>query len=70
MALYHPKSSGAAERGVGLVNAIMKNTENNGSNSEQLFFLRNWRDPKLPDLKGEPKPRRWWRPGTRCRLTG
>ena len=69
---YNPYSSRATEREVGLVKAIMKRTDEEGSNFEeasaafkntrnessfspnQLFFLRNWRDPKLPSLLGEP----------------
>ena len=69
---YNPETSGAAERGVGLIKMIMKKTETEGSDREealavfrntrneswyspnQLFFLRNWRDAKLPDLRAEP----------------
>ena len=67
---YNPESSGAAERGMGLIKQIMKKMEEEGSCMEealavfrntrnesgyspnQLFFLRNWRDHKLPDLRG------------------
>ena len=69
---YNPESSGATERGVGLVKKIMKKTEEEGSCMEeamavfrntrnesgyspnQLFFLHNWRDNNLPDLRAEP----------------
>ena len=69
---YNPESSGAAERGVGLIKLIMKKTEEEGTCFEealavfrntrnesgyspnQLFFLRNWRDHNLPDLRAEP----------------
>ena len=32
--------------------AVFRNTRNESRYSpNQLFFLRNWRDPKLPDLR-------------------
>ena len=69
---YNPESSGAAERGVGLIKQLMKKTEEeglcleealavfrntrneSGYSPNQLFFLRNWRDHNLPDLRAEP----------------
>ena len=36
--------------------SVFKNTRNeSGYSPNQLFFLRNWRDPHLPDLRGEPE---------------
>ena len=37
MAPYNPQSSGAAERGVGLVKVIIKKTREEGSNFEEAF---------------------------------
>ena len=35
--------------------AVFRNTRNESwYNPNQLFFLRNWRDPSLPDLRAEP----------------
>ena len=69
---YDPKSSGAAERGEGLIKQIMmkmeeewsdkeealaffRNTRNeSGYSPNQLFFLCNWREHNLPDLRAEP----------------
>ena len=69
---YDPKSSGSAERGVGLIKQIMmkmeeewsdkeealaffRNTRNeSGYSPNQLFFLCNWREHNLPDLRAEP----------------
>ena len=34
---------------------LYRNTRNeSGYSTNQLFFLLNWRDPKLPDLRAEP----------------
>ena len=34
--------------------AVFRNTRNeSGYSPNQLFFLRNWQDPKLPDLRAE-----------------
>ena len=42
---YNPKSSGATERGVGLVKAIMKKTEEEGSCLEEaLAAFKNLRN--------------------------
>ena len=35
--------------------AVFWNTRNeSGYRPNQFFFLRNWRDPKLPDLRAKP----------------
>ena len=66
---YHPESLGAAERGVKTIIkrtkkektsfeeafAAFKDTRNSsGFLPNQLFFLRNVMDPKLPSLTEEP----------------
>ena len=65
---YNPESSGAAERGVGLVKktneeglcleealAAFENTRSeSGFSPDQLFFLRNLQNPSLPNLITEP----------------
>ena len=38
-ATYHPESSRAAERGVGSVKAIMKKTQDKGSNFKEAFAV-------------------------------
>ena len=36
--------------------SVFRNTRNeSGYSPNQLFFLRNWRDPNLPDLRAEPE---------------
>ena len=36
--------------------SVFRNTRNeSGYSPNQLFFLRNWQDPNLPDLRTEPE---------------